>query len=108
QSDTAEVMGDTAAKVYADAFDRAVATKQGDLARKTATDTSNASFMETALGRLLGGTGAAVSQEGASQGNLLQALQAMLTGGQMQTAQQQAELDANKAQHDETYIYQLS
>lgn len=108
QSDTAETMGNTAAQVYANAFDKAVATKQGDLARETATDTTNANFAETALGRLLQGTGSLVGQEGAAQGNLLQAIQSMLTGGQMQTGQAQAQLDADKAEHDETYNYQLS
>lgn len=105
---TALAMGETAATASRDAFDRAVAQRQADLQRQTSTDTTNANFAETALGRLLQGTGAAVSQEGAGQSNMLQAIQAALSGGQMQTAQEQAQLDAEKAKHDETYNYQLS
>lgn len=108
QSDTAQAIGDTASQFFSSAFDKAVAAKQGDLTRKTATDTTNANFFEQALSRLLGGTGAAVTQQGASQGNILQAIQALLGGGQTQTAQDQAKLDAAKAQYEETNNNQLT
>ena len=107
-ANTSQAIGDTASQFFANAFDKAVATKQGDLARKTGTDTTNANFMEQMLSRLLGGTGAAVQQEGAGQQNMLQAIQAMLSGGQLQTGNEQAKLDAGKAKHDETYNYQVS
>lgn len=107
-ANTSQAIGDVASQFFSQAFDKAVATKQGDLARKTGTDLTNANFMEQALSRLLGGSQAAVPLEGAGQQNLLQAIQAMLGGGQLQTAQQQAQLDAAKSQHDETYNYQLS
>lgn len=106
--DTALAMGETAATASRDAFDRAVSQRMADLQRKTGTDTTNANFAETALGRLLQGTSGAIAQEGAGQQNMLQAIQAMLSSGQMQTAQSQAQLDAEKAKHDETYNYQLS
>jgi len=100
---TSQAMGDTAANFMLQAFDRAVGAKQGDLARESASDAQNAQLGEQALARLFQGSAAPLGQQGAAQQQQLQALQALLAGGQMQTGQQQASLDAAYQEFLRTY-----
>jgi hypothetical protein len=96
--ETSTAMGDTAAKFYQDAFDKAMAARTGDIGRMLTTDTTNANLAEQALGRLL--TGATTQQNLASsdQNRMLQAIQALLSGG---TLQQQTEQAGDTAAYQE-------
>jgi len=92
--DTSQVVGDTAAKFYNDAWNTAMAERTSDLNRFKDTDTINANFNEAGLNRLLTGSGAVVDRVGADQAMKLNQIQALLSGGNQQQGNAQAELDA--------------
>jgi hypothetical protein len=92
--DTSTAMGDVAGKFYSDAFDKAMAARTGDLSRFLTTDTANAGYGETALGRQLTGANAQENLATADQNRMLTQLQALLSGGGAQQTNEQAKLDA--------------
>lgn len=92
--DTSQVIGDTASKFYNDAWNTAMAERTSDLNRFKDTDTINANFNETALNRLLTGSGAVADRVGADQAMKLNQIQALLSGGNQQQGNTQAGLDA--------------
>jgi hypothetical protein len=92
--ETSTAVGDTAAKFYSDAYDKAMANRFADLNRFLQTDTANAGYNERQLDRLFAGSGALIDRATADQARQLQGLQALLAGGTVQQQNQQAKLDA--------------
>lgn len=78
---------DAVAKANADAYDKAIAARSTDEARMIGADQTNAQLAETALQRLL--TGSTTEQQ-----QLIQQIQAVLSGGEMQRGVAQAKDDA--------------
>ena len=85
---TSRAVGETSSAFMKDAFDTAMGLRGNDLSRFYNTDIANANFEEQALERLRAGS----AQE---QEMLLQQISSLLGTGQMQQANQQAELDAD-------------
>lgn len=84
---TSRAMGDTASQFMANAFDKTMATRAGDLNRFGDIDKTNAQFGETALNRELTGSNAVQQQ-------MIQQIQALLGAGGIQQGTEQAGLDA--------------
>lgn len=105
--DTSRAIGETAGKFYSDAFDKSIANRQTDLSRFTDVDKTNAQFGETALNREVSGANALQTQ-------LLQQIQALLSGGSIQQATDQSKLDAayqefiRQYQHDPAQLQTLA
>lgn len=92
--DTSLAVGETAGKMYQDAYNSGMALRTGDLNRFLQTDSSNAALEEQALQRLLTGTKEMVGTTQADQSRMLQQIQALLGTGAVQQANGQAGLDA--------------
>jgi hypothetical protein len=88
-------VGDTAGRVYADAWDKGMGLRGGDLSRFVDRDKSQAALNETALQRLLQGAGSLLNFQGADQNQELQRIAAILGTGQTQQANEQFQLDAS-------------
>lgn len=92
--DTSLAMGETAGKIEADAYDKAMGQRAADLARMLGVDTQNANFNEQALGRELTGTGAMLDRATADQARQLTGINALLGSGTQQQGNAQQNLDA--------------
>jgi hypothetical protein len=86
-------IGETAGNLYSKAMSDAMAARTGDLNRFGATDTANAQFNETALGRLFKGATDLTGTAQADQQRLLQQVSALLESGGKQQANEQLGLD---------------
>lgn len=86
--------GDAAGTAYNNAFNSAMAARTGDVNRFKDVDTTNANFAETALGRMLTGTGAELDRATSDQNRMLAQISALLGSGGQQQQNQQAGLDA--------------
>ena len=93
-STTSQAIGDTSAKFMAEAFDKAMGLRTGDLNRFGTVDKTNADYAETALGREMLGSKGAVDIAGADQKRQLEQIQALLASGAIQQGTEQAGLDA--------------
>lgn len=87
-------ISEAAGTAHADAFDKAMAGRSGDVARFLQTDLANAGYSEAALNRLLGGSTALLAGATGDQDRLLKQVQALLGSGGQQQALGQAGLDA--------------
>lgn len=86
-----ENVGNLTSQAYSQAFDRAMGLRGDDINRQA----QNVQFNEQALNRQLTGAQALPSVQSSNQSNLLQQLNALLSSGTVQQAQEQSQLDAN-------------
>lgn len=101
--DTSLAVGETTGKIMSDAYDKAMAQRQADIARMLGVDTTNANFNEQALGRELTGTGAMLDRATADQTRQLTGINALLGSGTQQQANAQQNLDAAFAEFMRRY-----
>lgn len=94
-------IGDTTGQFMNQAFQQAVAARQGDIGRKLTADTTNASLAETALGRLLSG---ATAGNGATLGGLM----SLMNAGQYQDQLGASAANWNQSQFNEARDYDKS
>lgn len=92
--DTQTTVGDTASRVFMDAFSQAMGHRAGDQGRFMAADEANAQLSERALERDFQGSGALIDRANADQNRLLTGLRELLMSGTAQQTQDQAGLDA--------------
>jgi hypothetical protein len=92
--DTSLAIGETAGNLYNTAYTNAMNQRAADLARFLGVDTANAQFGETALGRAMTGANALETGAQSDQTRLLQQIQALLTSGTTQQANDQAGLNS--------------
>lgn len=93
--DTSQVIGDTSSQFFKSAFDSAMANRSNDLNRFFQADTTDANYNEQALQRGLTGSGALIDRSNSDQQRQLQAIQALLSGGNVQQGNKQAGLDVD-------------